>query len=155
VSSVTTPVFLDVAIPMYAVGASHPLQAPCQWIMKQIALGQLAAVTDTEVIQETLHRYGSQRRFAQAASLANDLLALAAAACPMLDVTVADVQTAVALFARYAPLGVPSRDLIHAAVMQNHGLTHIISPDSHFDLITGITRMDPTTLYVQAGQPTP
>src|SRR5262249_39031360 len=141
--------------PMYAAGAPHPLQVPCQWIMKQIALGQLAAVSDTEIIQEILHRYGSQRRYAQAASLASDLLALSSAACPMFDVTVADVRTAVALFPRYAPLGVPSRDFIHAAVMQNHGLTQIISPDPHFDQTAGITRLDPLAMHAQAGQPTP
>jgi hypothetical protein len=39
--------------------------------------------------------------------------------------------------------------------MQNNGLTHIISPDAHFDVFPGITRIDPITLHVQAGQPPP
>lgn len=39
--------------------------------------------------------------------------------------------------------------------MQSHGLTHIISPDTHFDLVAGITRLDPLALYQQAQQPAP
>ncbi len=35
-----------------------------------------------------------------------------------------------------------ARDVVHAAVMQNHGLTHIISADEHFDRIVGIRRLD-------------
>lgn len=48
------------------------------------------------------------------------------------------------LFARYAPLGIPARDLIHVAVMQENGLRKIISTDTHFDQISEITRFAPT-----------
>ena len=40
-----------------------------------------------------------------------------------------------------------ARYVIHAAVMQRHGLTRIISTDQHFDHIEGLTRLDPLTLY--------
>ena len=84
--------------------------------------------------------------------MANDLLILVPRILP---VTVADVQRAVSLFPLYAVRGIPARDIIHAAVMQGHGMTQIISPDTHFDNIAGISRLDPLTLHRQAGQPTP
>ena len=43
-----------------------------------------------------------------------------------------------------------ARDVIHVAVMQNNGLTEIISTDAHFDLIEGITRLDPKTLFAES-----
>jgi predicted nucleic acid-binding protein len=73
----------------------------------------------------------------------------------ILAVTAADMQTAVTLFQQYVPQGVQARDGIHAAVMRNHGLTHIISSDAHFDLIAGRTRRDPIVLYQSASQSTP
>ena len=43
------------------------------------------------------------------------------------------------------------RDWLHLAVMLNNGITEIISADSHFDDIEGVTRLDPRE-FVQ-GQP--
>jgi predicted nucleic acid-binding protein len=146
------PALLDTAILMYATGSSHPYKAACQWVMTRIANGQMVVAIDTEVIQEILHRYGSLRRYADAVSMASDLMILVPQIYP---VTAADMQLAVTLFHHYAPQGVKSRDIVHAAVMQNNGLTSIISTDIHFDLIAGITRLDPLTLYQQAWPSTP
>ena len=73
----------------------------------------------------------------------------------ILSVTAADIQTAVTLFQQYGEQGVRARDTIHAAVMQNHGLTQVISSDTHFDLICGLTRLDPITLHQSASQAKP
>ena len=151
-SAVTTPAFLDVTVPMYAAGSLHPYQPACLWLMSQITAGALDVAIDTEIVQEVLHRYGALRRYAEAVRMANHLLTLIPHVIP---VTEADMRVAVALFQQHALHGVPARDLIHAAVMQNHGLTQIISPDTHFDNIAGITQLDPLTLHLQAGQPTP
>jgi len=35
-------------------------------------------------------------------------------------------------------------------VMQNNGLSKIISTDAHFDLIEEIKRLDPKTLFAEA-----
>jgi len=51
------PYFIDANVPMYAVGAEHPLKAPCLRVLESIARGELRAVTDAEVLQELLHRY--------------------------------------------------------------------------------------------------
>src|SRR5258708_39788096 len=114
--------------------------------MTEVAAGRFQAVIDTEIIQEVLHRYASQRRFADAVNMANDLLTLVPRVLP---VTAADMQRAVNLFPQYAANGIPARDLVHAAVMQGHGLTEIISPDTHFDQIAGLTWLDPLILHRQ------
>jgi len=44
----------------------------------------------------------------------------------------------------------PPRDVVHAAViMRNRGLKLSFSTDSHFDVIKGITRVDPEDLFRQ------
>lgn len=57
-----------------------------------------------------------------------------------------DIRKAIDLFGKYAPQGVKARDVLHAAVMQNHELTCIISTDEHFDRIEGIRRVKIGTL---------
>ncbi|HZU38850.1 MAG TPA: type II toxin-antitoxin system VapC family toxin [Gemmataceae bacterium] len=146
------PALLDTAIPMYAAGAPHTYRNACQWVMTQIASGRLQAVIDAEVIQEVLHRYGALGRYADAVNVANDLMMIVPQVLP---ITVTDMQTAVTLFQQYAPRGMRARDAIHAAIMQNHGLTHIISTDGHFDLVAGLTGLDPIILYQTATQPGP
>ncbi len=148
----SAPALLDTAIPMYAAGAPHPCRDACQWLMTEIAGGRVDVVIDAEVVQEILHRYGALGRYADAANMAQDLMTLVPQVLP---VTVADMKTAVTLFQQYGPQGVRARDTIHAAIMQNHGLTHVISSDTHFDLISGVTRLDPIVLYQSASQAKP
>ena len=147
----SAPALLDTAVAMYAAGTPHAYRDACQWVMTEIAQGRMQVVIDIEVIQEILHRYGALGRYADAVSMAKDLMTLVPQVLP---VDAGDVQTAVTLFQQYAPQGVRSRDVIHAAIMQKHGLTQIVSTDVHFDLIAGLTRLDPIVLY-QASQATP
>ena len=137
---------LDVNVPMYAAGQEHPLKAACVWVMSQIAEGQLDVAIDTEMVQEVLYRYGALRRWDIAETMAVNLLELVPTVYPILE---ADIRTAVTLFSEFARQGVTARDLLHAAVMQNNSLTQVISTDSHFDLLPGITRLDPRDLYNQ------
>lgn len=146
------PTLLDTAVPMYAAGTPHPYRDACQWVMTQIAAGRLHVVIDAEVIQEILHRYGALGRFADAVNMARDLMTVVP---QILPITAADMQTAVTVFQQYAPRGMRARDAIHAAIMQNHGLTHILSSDAHFDLVAGLTRLDPIALYQTAIPPGP
>jgi predicted nucleic acid-binding protein len=137
---------------MYAAGTPHPYRDACQWVMTQIATGGMQVVIDAEVIQEILHRYGALGRHTDAVNMARDLMTLVPV---ILAVTAADMQTAVTVFQQYAPQGVRARDCIQAAVMRNHGLIRIISSDAHFDLIAGLTRLDPIVLYQSASPSTP
>ena len=37
----------------------------------------------------------------------------------------------------------PPRDALHLAVMQRHGVTHIITTDKHFAALPGLVTLDP------------
>lgn len=141
------PYFLDVNVPMYAVGKDHPYKESCVWILTEITNGRLEAVIDAEIIQEVLYRYGAIQQWQIGAQMAKNLLDLVPVVLPVM---VEEMKTAVSLFAQYAPQGVKARDLLHTAVMHNHQLTHIISTDKHFDQIDGITRLDPQDMFVGA-----
>ncbi|MFQ6100234.1 MAG: type II toxin-antitoxin system VapC family toxin [Anaerolineae bacterium] len=138
---------LDVNVPMYAAGRAHPYKDACVWVMTEVAEDRLAVAIDTESVQEILYRYGELGQWEIGITLANSLLDLVPVVYPVgLD----DVRLSIDLFRQYAPQGVKARDLIHVAVMQNQGLTRIISTDRHFDRIEGIVRADPQALWSQA-----
>jgi predicted nucleic acid-binding protein len=151
-SAPSAAALLDTAVPMYAAGTAHTYRDACQWVMTQIASGRLQVVIDAEVIQVILHRYGALGRYADAVNMAIDLMTVVPQVLP---VTAADMQTAVTFFQQYAPQGMRARDAIHVAIMQNHGLTHIISSDAHFDLVASLTRLDPIVLHQTATQSSP
>ena len=138
--------FLDVNIPMYAAGKEHRYKEACVWIMTQVAEGRIAVVTDTEAIQEILYRYGAIQHWETGVAMANSLMHLVPEIYP---VNVDDMHRSLDLFKRYAQKGITARDVVHAAVMLNRGLKNIVSTDSHFDLIKGITRVDPEDLFLQ------
>lgn len=56
--------------------------------------------------------------------------------------TLKDMQRAFELVERHGD-AIAARDAVHAATMLNNGLTHLLSADTHFDAIAGITRVDP------------
>lgn len=138
--------FLDVNVPMYAAGKEHPYKEPCAWVMTEIAEGRMEVAIDTEIIQEVLYRYGAIRQWRVGVTMAENLLDIVP---KVYRVQLPDIRLTVDLFGQYADKGITARDAIHVAVMQNNGLSEIISTDAHFDLIEGIKRLDPKTLFVK------
>lgn len=136
--------FLDVNIPMYAAGQDHPFKAPCAWVMTEIANDNLDVAIDTEIIREILYRFGAIHRWDIGVAMASNLIDLVPVVYP---IRLAETKLTIELFNKYAPGGIPARDLIHVAVMDHNNLTRIISTDSHFDQLPGITRVDPRALY--------
>jgi hypothetical protein len=138
-------VFIDTSIFMYARGKDHPLKAPCSNIIlnigKEGALGSYGGpVINTEVLQEILYRYVMIEKADIGLSICRDIEALEV---DILPVTREDMNRAFELFERYKAKSLPPRDLIHASVMINNGLSHIISADKHFDSIKEIKRVRP------------
>jgi len=130
--------FLDANIIMYCLGTEHPLKAPCLRVIEQIRDGKLLVCTSTEVQQEILHRYYAQKRQDigdRAYRLLTELSHV------VYSVTPDDMERAFSILHEVSDIDV--RDAVHAAVMLNNGLTHILSTDNHFDHITGITRVAP------------
>jgi hypothetical protein len=133
---------LDTNVFMYAAGREHPLKTACVAVLRRVAVDDLRAVTDTEVLQEILHRYGALGERDRGIRLAR--LAVDQVGGDVLPVTLADMRRAFDLWERTGS-AIKSRDAVHAATMLNHGLTHIVSADEHFDAVEGLTRVDPRT----------
>jgi predicted nucleic acid-binding protein len=140
-----TRVFIDTSIFMYARGKDHPLKAPCSQIIvgiaKEGALGSYGSpIINAEVLQEILYRYVMIERGETGLAICRDIEALE---IEVLPVTAEDMNRAFELYERYKAKGLPPRDLVHAAVMINNGMSHILSADKHFDSIKEIKRVRP------------
>ena len=130
--------FVDSNIIMYAVGAEHAYRSPCLDALERIIRESLQAVVSSEVHQEILHRYLSIGLPDKAREVSIKLETIIPATLP---VTLADIRRVRLLSERYPAL--KARDLIHAAVMLENGVTRILSTDRHFDRLAEIERIDP------------
>ena len=128
---------------MYAAGAEHPLKSPSLQVLEAIARGKIAAVTNTEVIQEIMHRYALLDFREKGVEVAALFLQVAPNVLP---VTKEDMIQALTLYQTFPK--VQARDTVHAAVMQNNGVTIIITADRHFDQFTGLQRVDPADFEI-------
>ena len=131
-------VFVDTSVIMYANGAEHPLRDPCARIMIGIGAGEVAAVTSVEVVQEILHRFVSIKRHEIGIAIANLTLDVFA---PVLPITHALMRRVPELAVRYPNL--QARDLVHVATCIHEGITEIVSPDTGFDGVAEVRRLDP------------
>ena len=143
------PLFIDTNIVIYAAGKEHPYKNACAEIISGIADGSFrrnigAPITDTEVFQEILYRYALVGRWESGILICKHFLDLG---LEVLSVDSSEVEKMIALAEAYKEKGIPPRDLVHVAVMINHGTRKIVSVDSHFDLINEVTRIEPGGLH--------
>jgi len=132
------PVFVDANVPMYAVGAAHPLKQPCVDFLEAVARGEIVALTDAEVLQQILHRYSALSQRERAIEVVRLFVKVVPTVLP---ITLADVEGALDVHRRYA--GLQARDSLHVAVMANNGVRRILSADQHFDVVGEVQRFDP------------
>ena len=92
-------------------------------------------MSDAEVLQEILHRYVAIDRRDAIGPAFDALLGLVDAVLP---IELEDVTRARALLT--SPR-LQARDAIHVAVMQRHGIEHLLSFDRAFDDVPGISRL--------------
>jgi len=129
-------ILIDSNVPMYIVGASHPNKVEAQRLLEKAIMDRQRLVTDAEVLQEILHRYTSINRRDTIQPAFDILLALVDAVLAVDQETVVEAKQIV--------LGYPqlsARDAVHLAVMQQHGIDRILSFDTGFDGLAGITRI--------------
>src|SRR5579863_8009696 len=118
---------------MYLVGAPHVHKADAQRLLEKFVSERQRLVTDAEVMQEILHRFGAiQRRDA----IQPTFNALLGAVDEVLPVDRNAVERAKEIVLEYK--GLSARDAVHLAVMENHGIDHIFSFDSGLDQYPGI-----------------
>ena len=132
-------VFIDANVPIYAAGGDHPYKEPCARILRMAAEQPQPFVTDSEVLQELMHRYLASGRWALGREV---LRAFAEAMNGRVEPVHAEDVLSASELADSHP-GVSARDLVHAAVMQRLGAGRIISADTDFDRMEGVERLDP------------
>lgn len=134
--------FIDANVPIHASGRPHPNKEPCLRILRLVAEQPRSFITDVEVLQELLHRYRSSGRW----TLGREVLRGFAEVMRdrIQPVLARDIDLATDLADRLP--GVSARDLVHVAVMERLGADRIISADSDFDRIPGLTRLDPADI---------
>lgn len=132
-------IFIDANIPFYASGREHAYKEPCIQVLKTAAKRPLLFVTDAEVLQELLHRYLTSDRWALGKEV---IWRFAEVMHSRIEpIRGEDVQLAASLADHHPRMS--SRDLIHAAVMQRLGSDRIVTADTDFDGLPGVTRLDP------------
>jgi predicted nucleic acid-binding protein len=129
-------IFIDSNIPMYLVGANHPNKVEARNLVENAVSAGERLVTSCEVFQEILHRYVAiDRRDA----IQPAFEALLGVVDEVLPIERRHMQRA-----RDLVLGsrrISARDALHVAVMEGAGISRIISFDTGFDGIPGITRV--------------
>jgi predicted nucleic acid-binding protein len=126
-------IFIDSNIPMYLVGESHPHKIDAQRMLERAVAATERLVTDTEVLQEILHRYTAIDRRDAIQPAYSVVLAIVDEVLP---IELADVERAkdIVLETR----GLSSRDAIHLSIMHRHGISTIMTFDRGFSGQPGI-----------------
>lgn len=129
-------ILVDSNVPMYLVGAAHPHKHDARRLLEQLVSEGQSLVTDTEVLQEILHRYAAIGR-REAIQPAFDALLGVVDRVLSVDLETAEAAKTLVL----GHLSISARDAIHAAVMKQHGIETILSFDQDYDRIPGIRRL--------------
>jgi len=120
---------------MYLVGADHPHKKDSQAAIEALVAARVRMVTDAEAFQEILHRYAAIRRPAAIQPAFDALRSLVDDVFPVEESHVYSAKDLV-----HSRKGLSSRDALHLAVMNAHGVDRIMSFDRGFDGIPGVTR---------------
>lgn len=134
-------IFIGVNVFMYAAGAPHPYKVPCVKILSDIETGALTAAINTEILQELLYRYSHIKLADKGIQPCRDILKYPLTILPIAE---DDIRLAIDLFQAHHATSLKPRDAIHAATMQNKGITRLISADADFDRLS-VIRVDRLT----------
>ncbi len=129
-------IFIDSNVPMYLVGAAHPLKAVARARLEEAISGGERLVTSAEVLQEILHRYVAIERREAIRPALDAILGVVDEVYP---VERADVEKAAEVLA--GRLRISARDALHVAVMARRRVKRILSFDGGFDGVPGIERI--------------
>ena len=137
----TSSVFVDANVPIYATGADAALAGPSIEILRASRFAPGLCVTDAETLQEILYvmlRRGLRDRGRE--TIAAFDAAMNGGIEPVLR---EDVLRAAAYD---FPPALQARDRVHVAVMERLGVRRVISADAAYDAVPGIERLDPRTI---------
>jgi len=129
-------ILVDSNIPMYLVGAPHPLKARARLLLERLVANSERLVTDVEVLQEILHRYSAIRRIDAVDPAFEALLGVVDEVFPVQE---ADVISAKRILLGTPPLS--ARDALHVAIMERHEVEAVLSFDRGFDAVPSLRRI--------------
>ena len=130
--------FLDANVLMYAAGGPHSLREPCRAALQAAIDQRVSLVTDSEVLQEILHRYFTLQK----PEIAREVYGAATELCDeVLPVSERTTARARELLLQYR--NITARDAVHIAAMEEGGLRRLLSTDSDFDVVDEVQRVDP------------
>jgi len=130
--------FLDANVLMYAAGGPHSLRESCRAALRAAIDQRVSLVTDSEVLQEILHRYFALQK----PEIAREVYGAATELCDeVLPVSERTTARARELLLQYR--NITARDAVHIAAMEEGGLRRLLSTDSDFDTVDEVQRVDP------------
>lgn len=122
---------------MYLVGSPHPNKIAAERTVADLIARQEKLVSDTEVLQEILHRYAAIGRLDAIQAAFDAVLGLVDEVFP---IELQNVERAkIILMGKYR---LSARDAIHLAVMEQRGIQHILTFDHGFDRYPNIHRLE-------------
>lgn len=133
-------VLLDTAVVAYTLGDDHPLKPPCVASIDAIDAGRIAAHASVELVQELMYHRLRRTDRATAVQQARDAKSM----CVLHDFDMDVLERTLALVASHPRIR--GRDAVHAATALEHGIETVLSPDTAFDGIPGLRRVDPRDL---------
>ena len=134
------PHYLDSNIFFYAKIRDRKYGDACANILKWLVEGKLSGATSTLALVETSN---ALRKYGRSSDVPDEVGAIYSLGLTIHELLNADVRLSTEIFAQTR---VSPYDCAHAAVMKRNGLRNILSADTHFEDIPGITRTDPLSL---------
>lgn len=131
-------IFVDANVFMYVAGASHANKQPSADFLRRAAAGEFEICTDTEVLQEILHRYRSIGRWDDGKCVFELVRKIVPLVYPV-DLGVMD--EALRLLDEHPAL--MARDGLHAATCVVHGVSEFCTFDRDFDTVSELRRVEP------------
>jgi hypothetical protein len=121
---------------MYLVGAEHANKVEARRLLETCIHRDERLVTDAEVLQEILHRYGAIARRDAIQPAFDTILGVID---EVFGIELQDVERAKTVMLRSDRLS--ARDALHVAVMERHRVTQILTFDTAFDSVPGVRRV--------------
>ena len=129
-------IFIDSNVPMYLVGAEHANKVEARRLLETCIHRDERLVTDAEVLQEILHRYGAIARRDAIQPAFDTILGVID---EVFGIELQDVERAKTVMLRSDRLS--ARDALHVAVMERHRVSQILTFDTAFDGLPGVRRV--------------